>query len=624
MISVQKIKKEYGSQLIFENVTFNLNPKERVGLVGRNGHGKTTLFRVVNGEESPTAGEVSIPRDYILGTLSQHIEFKEDTVLKEACRGLREDELEDTWRVEKVLTGLGYLPTDFDRSPSEFSGGYQVRLNLAKILVSKPDLLLLDEPTNFLDIISIRWLEKFLKAWQGELIVISHDRDFMDNVTTHIMGVHRQNVKKIKGNTSNYYNQIEMEEEIYEKGRANLEKKQKQMEQFITRFRSKATKATLVQSRVKALERMGTMSKLSNIDTLGFRFPYKDTHTKFLKEAKNISFGYQEDNPLIKDFNIVIERKDKICIIGKNGKGKTTLLRLLTGALATQTGSVDDHPTLVENYYEQANTAKLNPQNSIEDEMGAVAIGRGPARNICGLMMFSGDSALKKIQVLSGGEKCRVLIGKLLVSPSNLLMLDEPTHHMDMQSCDAMIEAVANFEGSAIIVTHDEHFLYRVATKLIVFQGDQPFIFNGTYSEFLEKVGWESETEDGIIAAKKLEDKANRGTSFGINKKELRKLRADFNSKRSKNLNPLKKKVSTIEVDIEKAELDIEKDNELILEVSGNGDNEKLIELSKKVAKKQNVVQDLYDKLDRTSALYDEANKKYINEEIEVFGKSKK
>ncbi|HEX8949151.1 MAG TPA: ATP-binding cassette domain-containing protein, partial [Dissulfurispiraceae bacterium] len=276
MIQVGNLSKAYGQQVIFDEVGFTINAGERVGLVGRNGHGKTTLFRMILGEEHPDEGVIGIPNGYTIGHLSQHILFTEDSILKEGCLGLKpsEDGRDESYKVEAVLMGLGFSAEDFGRNPLELSGGYQVRLNLAKLLVSEPNLLLLDEPTNYLDIVSIRWIGQFLRSWENELILITHDRDFMDSVTTHTMGIHRCKIRKIPGPTSKLYQQILMEEEVYEQTRLNEEKKRKETEQFINRFRAQATRARAVQSKIKALQKKEQGEKLAGIKTLDFEFDY--------------------------------------------------------------------------------------------------------------------------------------------------------------------------------------------------------------------------------------------------------------------------------------------------------------------------------------------------------------
>ena len=272
MINIENLTKSFGGHTLFESVSFRLNPRERLGLVGRNGHGKTTLFKLIAGEELSDSGSISIPKNYRISYVRQDLNFTLDTALKECMTGLGEEERDHYWKVEKILAGLGFSKEDFKRHPSEFSGGFQVRLNLAKALASDPDLLLLDEPTNYLDITSIRWIERFLLNWPHEVMLITHNRSFMDNLVTHIIGINRKKLRKIAGDTEKYYNQIAQEEEIYEKTRLKDERRQKEIRQFITRFRAKARLANMVQSRVKTLAKTEKREKLEKIKTLDFSF----------------------------------------------------------------------------------------------------------------------------------------------------------------------------------------------------------------------------------------------------------------------------------------------------------------------------------------------------------------
>jgi len=470
MISVKNIFKRYATRTLFEDVSFDVLAGEKIGLVGRNGHGKTTLFRIITGEEDPDEGKVFMPKNYSVGYLGQHLTFTKPTVLEEGCVGLHPEDLGGEWKVEKILSGLGFSERDFSRNPSEFSGGFQMRIALAKVLVSEPNMLLLDEPTNFLDIVSIRWLEKFLRSWKGELIVISHDRDLVDSVTTHIVGIHRGMVRKMRGSTGKYYAQLRVDEEVHEKRRVEDEKKRKHMMEYVNTFRAKASHAKAVQSSIKKLEKMEKLDKLEEIRTLSFSFNYEPLRAGQVMDVNDLTFSYDGNAPhLISGLNFTVNRHDKICIVGKNGKGKTTLLKLLSGRLKPVSGSVKIHTAALPAYYEQANTADLNGELTVEEEItprGAF-IDKSRVRGICGAMMFSGDDAEKKIKVLSGGERSRVLLGKLLVAPSNILFLDEPTHHLDIESCQAMMDAVRDFEGAALVVAHDEHFLNEVAADSI-------------------------------------------------------------------------------------------------------------------------------------------------------------
>ncbi len=526
MIQINNIDKCYGRQVLFEKAGFILNSGERVGLVGRNGHGKTTIFKMILGQDLPDSGSISIPKGYMIGHLSQHISFSADTVLKEACLSLRasEDGIDETYKAEIILMGLGFTLEDFSARPEDLSGGYQVRLNLAKVLVSDPNLLLLDEPTNYLDILSLRWLTQFLRSWNKELIIITHDRNFMDGVTTHTMAIHRCNMRKEAGPTEKVYQQLLLEEEIHEKTRLNDNKKRKETEDFINRFRAKASKASAVQSRVKALQKKGQLEKLVDIRTLDFAFKSAPFTGKLLMEVDNLSFSFDNDTPpLIDGLTFAVGKRDRIAIIGKNGKGKTTLLNLLARELKNEAGTVSHHNQLQMAYFGQTNINRLSMHKTIEEEIMDVHPdgNRGATRKICGTMMFTGDNALKKISVLSGGEKSRVLLGKLLVSPSNMLMLDEPTNHLDMESNDSLVEAIDAFDGSVILVSHSEMMLHALATRLIVFDDGKVTFFEGTYQDFLDNVGWKSENDANAPRVKKTKPRTK-----SVNKKQLRRERA--------------------------------------------------------------------------------------------------
>ncbi|HQQ16108.1 MAG TPA: ABC-F family ATP-binding cassette domain-containing protein, partial [Deltaproteobacteria bacterium] len=553
MISAENLSKSYARQILFEDVGFKINPKERVGLVGRNGHGKTTLLKMIVGEETPDTGQIVVPRNYRIGYVRQHLDFTEDTVLREGMKGLPESRKEQHWKVEKVLAGLGFSQEDMQRSPLEFSGGYQVRLNLAKVLVSEPDLLLLDEPTNYLDITSIRWIERFLVSWPRELILITHDRTFMDRIVTHTMGIHRRKVRKIPGDTGKYYSQIAQEEEIYEKTRINDERKRKEVESFIAQFRAKARLVGLVQSRIKNLEKMEKKEKLEKIKTLDFSFRYEPFIGKYALSAQDLSFSYDPSVELIKDFSITLRPGEKVCIIGPNGKGKTTLLKLLAGSLRPLKGEITQNPKTVTGVFEQTNISTLMDSRTVEEEIisSYSDIDRQKARDICGAMMFEGDYALKKIGVLSGGEKSRVMLGKLLATPVNLLLLDEPTNHLDMESNDALLAAIDSFEGAVVMVTHNEMFLHALAERLIIFHRDSIEVFEGGYQRFLDKGGWGDEDESLSVPRK---PRSEKNGSDKIDRKELRKRRAEIITERSKALGPLERDIARAESEIEARE----------------------------------------------------------------------
>ncbi len=585
MVSLENISKSYGGQQLFDGVNFKINSRERVGLVGRNGHGKTTLFRLVTGEEEADSGQVLIPKNYRIGYVTQHIRFTEETVLQEAALGLPEHESDQLWKVEKILAGLGFSPEAMGKPPEDFSGGFQVRLNLARVLISDPDLLLLDEPTNYLDITSIRWIEGFLQAWPRELLLITHDRGFMDRVVSHTVAIHRHQTRKVLGNTEACYTQIAQEEEIYEKTRLNDDKKRKDMELFISRFRAKARLANMVQSRVKAVNKMGKREKLGALDTLGFSFRSCPIKGKQLYAAENLSFGYEGGPELIRDFSLILGRQDRVCVVGQNGRGKTTLLKLLAGELTPKSGAIALHPSAASGFYEQTNVISINPMRTVEEEILCAHPDVEPqhARNICGAMMFEGDQALKKCSVLSGGEKSRVMLGKLLVTPLNLLFLDEPTNHLDMESCDSLMDAVDDFDGTVVMVTHNEMFLHAVATRLVVFRNGGVELFEGTYAEFLEKVGWGDDSDGEVSETLAMDSQKASPSKKPVGKKESRQLRSAIISRRNKETAPLRKKIEAVEEAIDASEQEITRINEDLIAVMQSGDGAAITALSKEL-----------------------------------------
>lgn len=502
MINVKDVSLAFGSQLLFYDVSLAINAKDKIGLIGRNGSGKSTFLKMLLGEIQPDEGEIRIAEHYRVGYLSQHIHFTKSTVVDEVCSVLNEEREHEAWKGELILFGLGFSYEDLSKNPNEFSGGYQVKINLAKVLLDEPDMLILDEPTNYLDIYSIRWLGDFLKKWRGELILITHDRAFMDSVISHTLIIHRSRIRKAKGSTGKIRDQIAMEEEMYEKTRAAEEKKRKETEEWIKKFGAKASKAAAAQSRLKMLEKMEEKQALGHLQTLNFKFSYLPFASKDnMVTAKKIGFSYVADKPLIQNLSFTIQPHDKICIVGKNGNGKSTLLRLIAGEITPLSGDIKLHSKNKASYFGQTNMQRLHPELSVCEEMETLNkeldtgshIEYQTIRKVCAQMMFGGDMVHKKISVLSGGEKSRVMLGKILLTPSNLLLLDEPTNHFDIESCESLMEAIKEFEGAVVIVTHDEYFLHEIANKLIVFDGGKITFFEGGYKDFLERVGWTEE-----------------------------------------------------------------------------------------------------------------------------------
>jgi ATP-binding cassette subfamily F protein 3 len=608
MIQLIGVSKLYPHQVLFENIDLSIQAGEKIGLTGRNGHGKSTLLRLICGQETPDSGKVVIPKDYRIGFMEQKISFSKPTVMEECISALPEHHRNDTWLAEKTLFGLGFGKDDLAASPHIFSGGFQVRINLAKLLISSPDMLLLDEPTNFLDIISIRWLRKFLEEWKGEFILITHDRGFMDKVINHTVAIHRRVIRKMKGDTSKMYLQIAKDEEIYEKTRVNDAKERKRIEEFITHFRAKARLAGMVQSRIKTLQKIEKKDHLAEIKDLDFAFQHLPISGKWVFEAKNLAFGYQTDN-IIRDFSFALEKNERIAIIGKNGKGKSTLIRLLSGELTPRNGEIVLHPQAVIGYFGQTNRDTLTPHLTVEEEISGVmpVPSRERARSIAGSMLFEGEMSQKTVDILSGGERARVMLAKIIASPCSILLLDEPTNHLDMQSADALLEALDQFEGALVMVTHNEMFLRSIPTKLIVFDDNGagpdgksfPYIFHGTYDEFLEKCGWADERISGTEPEKKVI------ADTVINKKDLRKIRAEILEEKSRTLNPLKKRMDSFEAEIVSLENLIDRSNNELIEAASKSDTDTIRTLSVSISESKSKLDHLYNELESVTVEYE-------------------
>lgn len=602
MIQLTNISKNYSSQELFNNLNFKLNAGTRVGLVGRNGSGKSTLFKLILGEESADSGDIIIPKNYKIGTLKQHLTFSEKTLREESALALSDEMKYDTYRVEKILFGLGFTQKDLDADPLSFSGGYQIRINLAKLLVTEPNLLLLDEPTNYLDIVSLRWLKTFLRSFDGEVILITHNRDFMDSVCTHTMGLVRKKMEIIQGDTHKFYAQLSANDELHAKQKVAQDKKVKELEEFIAKNKARASTASLAQSKVKQLEKMDMLEDLGFDKNLEFNFNFKDTPAKVLLDVKDLSFGYTSEKILFKDISFALAKGECLGIIGKNGKGKSTLLNTIAKELKQLSGEVNYHTSTSFAHFGQTNISHLSPDNTVMDEIyiGNKNLSEASVRGICGGMMFRGDDAKKKISLLSGGEKSRVMLGQILARNVNLLFLDEPTNHLDIDSIEALTNAINNFKGSVIIVTHSEELLRRVCDRLIIFAKDGAEYFDGGYDLFLEKIGWE---EDESVEKVKVAPKSNN--------KENKKLKAQLIRERNKIISPLKKKVEKLETQIMELEELLELHHKELIEVSNSGDSASLMELSKTVSKEEAQVEELFESFEEAQMELDEINESY-------------
>lgn len=614
MISIDNLTKEFGGHTLFRELSFSMGPGERLGVVGRNGHGKTTLLRIISGQELPDSGEVVIPKGYRLGHLRQRIIFPEGSVLQAASEGLDEAEI---WKVERALSGLGFQTSDFERPVGEFSGGWQMRIELTRVLVAEPNLLLLDEPTNYLDIGTIRWLESYLQDWAGEILFVSHNRSFVDSLSTHILGIHRQKAVRVKGDTGTFWTQVGLMEETMEKQRANMEKKRQQTMLFVDRFRAKAQRARQAQSKLKMLERMEVPEELMKIHDLSFRFNTAPVPPKYSLDVRDATFGYDKNlEPLFRHLSLSVHCDDRIGIIGRNGRGKTTLAKLIAGSLDPWEGSVRPHTQCRIACFDQSLTGKLSESNTVAREL-LDARGDGDmnaARKVAGSMQFSGDLALKTISVLSGGERSRVALGKIISTPANLLILDEPTHHLDLPSCEALIRAVKAFPGAVILVSHDEHLLSELTRRLVIFREDGPEVFEGSYTDFLEQDGWETDHTKPPTPTAASKAGAAGGSKPVMSKKDLRRERAAFNQRKRDALGGLEKTIVSVEADIAHLENRLELENAQLTLAAEKQDAKGMAVLAQTSGQLRKQVKTLYDRLDKLAKEHQEAEKVFLEE----------
>ena len=481
MISVEHLSIEYSSRPILDDITFLINPRDRVALVGKNGAGKTTLLRLLAGVETPTSGRISKMGDLTIGYLPQvmmHVDGKtlrEDVMSVIQYSDVQEfrssgEEARFIAEMDRTIIGLGFERKDFDRPCSEFSGGWRMRIELAKILLQHPDLLLLDEPTNHLDIESIQWLEEFLKTNGSALVLVSHDRAFLDNVTTRTIEITLGRIYDYNVPYSQFKVLRQERHEQQVRAYQNQQKMIQETEEFIERFRYKATKAVQVQSRIKQLEKLDRLEvDIEDTSRLSLRFPPAPRSGDFPVIAEDVrkDFG---DHMVFQNATFTIRRGEKVAFVGKNGEGKTTLVRCIMGQLDYM-GSLKIGHNIKIGYFAQNQAALLDGELTVFQTIDNVAVGdiRTQIRNILGAFMFGGEASEKKVKVLSGGERSRLAMIRLLLEPCNLLILDEPTNHLDMQSKDVLKTALKEFNGTVICVSHDRDFLDGLVTKVYEF-----------------------------------------------------------------------------------------------------------------------------------------------------------
>ena len=558
LIGLQNVTFEFGARVIVEDATWHIHPGERIGLIGYNGTGKSTLLKVLVGEYIPSKGTVEKGRDTTIGYLHQDLlSFDTDASILEVAMTAFEElkilekeieelgkELEETsdekllhiyseklhqyelkggytihHRTEEVLQGLGFENKHLLRPYREFSGGWRMRVLLAKMILQQPDVLLLDEPTNHLDLPSIEWLEKYLKHYQGSVVIVSHDKYFLNRMVNKIVELYQQHLFIYSGDYEFYEKEKEIRIELQQKAYVNQQDYIKQQERFIERFRAKATKAAAAQSAMKRLDKMDRIENVENErPNMRVSFQVDKQPGKVLCELKHISKNFG-DIKIVEDTSIEIERGDKIALIGANGKGKSTLLRIVAGT-ETFTGTRKWGHNVEESFYAQHQLEALNVNNTILEEMKECGSNKTELelRSLLGCFLFSGDDTDKWIKILSGGEKARVALAKVIVSKSNFLLLDEPTNHLDMHSVELLADALNKYEGTFLTVSHDRFFISKTANKIWEIIDYKIKEFKGSYPEYLE---WKERMAKQESSKKKEQDINNKEQASNINNKPL-------------------------------------------------------------------------------------------------------
>ena len=531
MLSVTGISKLYNGYELFSGVSFNVGMSDRIAVIGRNGTGKTTLFEIIAGSTAPDSGSVSLRNGTTIGYLRQDIARSSNRkLLEEVARSsdiinnlehkirlLHQDlaeekdpetvagllkelgELQESYEskggydseheAKMILSGLGFTESDFKRTISEFSGGWQTRIELARLLFINPDILLLDEPTNHLDLETQRWFEGYLKRYHGAVLVTSHDRAFLNNVVRKIIAIEADDVIFYHGGYDSYVLARHKDIETRQASARRQELKISREMRFIERFRAKATKATQVQSRIKRLEKIERITVPHSMKRIHFKFPEPQRSGQIVIELKHVAKSYGE-NIVYRDLNLVLGRGDRAAIIGVNGAGKTTLLRMLAGVLPFERGERVLGHNVTTAYFAQYYIESLNPRNTILEELRGVAPDATEQylRGLLGAFLFSGDEVTKSISVLSGGEKTRVAIARMLTRPANFILLDEPTNHLDIPSREILTDALDGYKGTICFITHDRTLVREIANKIIEVRGGQIRVFPVSYDEYLSQI----------------------------------------------------------------------------------------------------------------------------------------
>lgn len=598
MLSAKDITIQYGERYLFREVSFTVGAHDRIGLVGSNGAGKTTLLKILAGLSQPDSGNINKARYVTVGYLPQEGMASSGTTLYKEAESAFEDvilvreEIEEAQRkmdeldpstpdymdtlevfgelqlkleeldafrmrskIEQVLTGLGFSQDDFERQTEEFSGGWQMRIEMAKLLLKEPSVLLLDEPTNHLDIESLQWLDERLQSYNGAIVLVSHDRAFLDSLTKKTWALTLGKLEEYSGNYTFYERERTVRREQQLNAFRNQQQQIKQTEQFIERFRYKATKARQVQSRIKQLEKIDQIEIEDEEEEIHFHFPQARQSGSIVVEFKNIRKSYGPKK-VFGDLNYTIERGDRIAVVGVNGAGKSTFVRILAGVEPLDSGDIVTGYNVTKSYFAQHQAEELDLSSDVLGIVDSVATGdiRTKLRTILGAFLFRGDDVFKRVSVLSGGEKSRLALAKMLLQPANLLIMDEPTNHLDMRSKRVLQEALQEYEGTFVIVSHDRAFLDPIVNKVAEFSHGSVRNFTGNVSEYIYRKKREAE-RSGNTDREAQKNRADTGErNADVSTRERRRIEAEKRNVLSKLLKPVKEELKKVESEISRME----------------------------------------------------------------------